>query len=160
MKLLAIDPGPVQSAWMIFDQSNLPARFGKTVNTDLIFSLRDGFAPFFSLDHLAIETVECFGMAVGAEVFDTCIWIGRFVECMESLRCDWTLIRRMDVKMHLCKSPRAKDANIRAALIDRFGGKDAAIGKKKSPGPLYGISADVWSALAVGLTFLETRKTK
>jgi hypothetical protein len=29
--------------------------------------------------------------------------------------------------------------------------KDRAIGKKKSPGPLYGIKGDQWAALAVAL---------
>ena len=37
---------------------------------------------------------------------------------------------RQEVKLHLCNSARAKDANIRQALIDRFGGKDKAIGRK------------------------------
>jgi hypothetical protein len=40
---------------------------------------------------------------------------------------------------------RAKDANIRQALIDKLG----AVGTKKAPGPLYGISGHLWAALAV-----------
>lgn len=28
-----------------------------------------------------------------------------------------------------------------------------AIGRKASPGPLYGISRDVWSALAIAVTY-------
>lgn len=46
----------------------------------------------------------------------------------------------------------AKDANVRQALINRFGGKDAAIGRKAAPGPLYGISRDMRSALAIAVT--------
>jgi len=49
----------------------------------------------------------------------------------------------------------ANDASIRQALIDRFGGKDAAIGRKASPGPLHGIAADVWSALALAVTHTD-----
>ena len=50
-----------------------------------------------------------------------------------------------------------RDANIRQALIDRYGpGKDRAIGRKLSPGPLYGLSGDCWSALAVAVTTTET----
>jgi len=59
------------------------------------------------------------------------------------------------VKLHLCGSARAKDTNIRQALIDRYGGS-AAIGKKAAPGPLYGVSKDVWSALAVAVTAADT----
>ena len=57
--------------------------------------------------------------------------------------------------MHLCGNMRARDGNIRQALLDRFGGKDRAIGRKGSYGPLHGISGDCWSALAVGVTWLE-----
>jgi hypothetical protein len=48
---------------------------------------------------------------------------------------------------------KAKDANIRQALIDIYGGNDKAIGNKKTPGPLYGIKGDLWAALAVAVTF-------
>ena len=70
----------------------------------------------------------------------------------------WRWIERREEKLHLCDSPRANDSTIRQAIIDRFGGKDAAIGKKKVPGPLYGISGDVWAALAVAITAVETQE--
>ncbi len=41
--------------------------------------------------------------------------------------------------------------NIRQALIDRFGPP----GKKKAPGATYGLSGDMWSALAVAVTFTD-----
>ena len=40
-------------------------------------------------------------------------------------------------------------------LLDRFGGS-SAIGLKRSPGPLYGVSKDVWSALAVAVTYADS----
>lgn len=70
---------------------------------------------------------------------------------------DVVLLPRKDVKLHLCQSPRANDATIRQALIDKFGGKDAAIGNSKAKGPLYGITRDVWQALALAVTWWETR---
>jgi hypothetical protein len=66
-------------------------------------------------------------------------------------------VYRREVKTNLCGSMKAKDGNVRQALIDRFGGKEKAIGKKKTPGPLYGFSADVWQALAVAITFADMR---
>ena len=70
-------------------------------------------------------------------------------------------VYRKDVKMHLCGSMRAKDTNIRQAIIDRYpasgGGKCPQIGTKKEPGPLYGVSKDIWSALAVAITYSETK---
>jgi len=57
------------------------------------------------------------------------------------------------VKLHLTQTRRAKDANIRQALIDRYGpGKALAVGLKATPGPLYGLTGDCWSALAVAVT--------
>lgn len=145
--VLAIDPGPVESAWVQYDGRE-PGEFGKSPNEYVLFSLlnRDPL-----VDHYAIEMVQSFGMSVGREVFDTVYWIGRFAQAAAPF--PHTLVYRLDVKMHLCKSARARDANIRAALLDRFGGKEAAIGTKKQPGPLYGISGDVWQALAVAVTW-------
>ena len=89
-------------------------------------------------------------MAVGAEVFDTVCWAGRFAEAAH--RVPVVMLPRRAVKLALCGDSRAKDANIRQALIDRFGGS-AAIGRKAAPGPLYGITRDVWSALAIAVTY-------
>jgi hypothetical protein len=152
MRLLSIDPGNTLSAWMILED-NAPLRFGKHDNDTLLTEIRHSI----SADQLAIEMVESFGMAVGREVFQTCVWTGRFIEAWDIKGFGWTPVTRKEVKMHLCHSMRAKDANIRQAIIDRFGGKDTAIGRKATPGPLFGISADVWSALAVGLTYLDTK---
>jgi hypothetical protein len=97
--------------------------------------------------------IASYGMPVGREVFETCLWIGRFVEAWASRGGEYRLVYRREVKLHLCESVRANDANIRAALIDRFGpGKPAAIGTKKAPGPLYGLKGDEWAALGVALT--------
>ena len=56
------------------------------------------------------------------------------------------------IKVHLCESARAKDGNVRQALIDRIG----AQGTKKKPGPTYGVSKDVWAALAVAVCAHDT----
>jgi hypothetical protein len=88
--------------------------------------------------------IASYGMAVGKEVFETCVWIGRFVEVA---RVEPRLVYRRDAKLHLCHSPRAKDANVRQALIDRLGPQ----GTKKNPGPTYGMRSHLWAALAVAV---------
>jgi hypothetical protein len=100
-------------------------------------------------------------MAVGAEVFETCVWAGRFIErwYRNPRRPTHLRVYRRDVKLHLCGSMRAKDANVRQALIDRYGpGKEKAIGRKAAPGPLYGISGDCWAALGVAVTAAEATR--
>jgi len=152
MNLLAIDPGPVESAWL-FWENDRPTKSRKVRNDIFVSQLSALGAPS---DGVFIEMIASYGMPVGAEVFETCVWIGRFMEAAGSARV--RRIFRKDVKMHLCGQTKAKDGNIRQALIDRFGGKEKAIGKKKTPGPLYGISGDVWAALAVAVTAYDQAK--
>jgi hypothetical protein len=91
---------------------------------------------------LAVEMIASYGMAVGRKIFDTCLWIGRFIEAWLAHGGAYRLIYRRQVKLHLCESVRANDSNIRAALIDRFGpGKDKAVCRKAAPGPLFGLKA-------------------
>ena len=108
-------------------------------------------------DGIAIEMVASYGMAGGAEVFDTGYWAGRFAELAHRWRVPVQLVYRKDVKMNLCHAMRGKDSNIRQALIDRFGpGKEKAIGTKAQRGPCYGIRKDIWSALAVAVYTFDT----
>jgi hypothetical protein len=94
-------------------------------------------------DIVAIEMIACYGLRVGAEVFDTCVWIGRFIECVEGT-APVKLVFRSQVKKHLgCAN--GKDKDVRAALIARYGEPGTA----KNPGRLYGISSHLWAALAV-----------
>ena len=103
---------------------------------------------------LVLEQIESFGMAVGKETFETVFWTGRFAEAWSPRRFD-RLPRRI-VKQHLCHTARATDANIRQALIDRFGpSTEKAIGSKKVPGPLFGIKSHEWAALAVAVTWFD-----
>lgn len=150
--ILAIDPGTRESAYVLLRKDGTPEFFGKVENLDLLDFL-PGRGDF---SHCVIEMVSSFGMPVGAEVFETVYWIGRFAERFGAHHV--TRITRNEVKNHLCHSSRANDSNIRQAIIDRFGGKEAAIGRKKAPGPLFGVSKDIWSALAVGLTYWDKIK--
>jgi hypothetical protein len=84
-------------------------------------------------------------MPVGSEVFETCYFIGKMMGVCEMWDTFVVPVYRKDIKMHLCGQTKAKDGNIRQALLDKYGIQ----GKKKTPGPTYGISEDVWSALAV-----------
>ncbi len=158
LNVLAIDPGPEQSAWVHL-RSGAPVAFGKE-NNHIVRKVCEDAQTW--AQGVAIEMIASYGMAVGAEVFATCRWIGRFQESL--VRCnireeEITLLGRLAIKTHLCHSAKANDSNIRQALIDRFGpGKEKAIGCKKEPGPLYHIKADVWAALAVAVTYWDAVK--
>ena len=153
--ILAIDPGPVESAWVTYNEYQHGSGpsvcdFSKHDNQELLAYLKrrgDGLPT-----RLVIEKIASYGMAVGEEVFETCVWTGRFMQAFGAEHCD--RITRHQVKINLCGSARAKDANIRQAVIDRFGGSSAI----KKGGPLYKVSGDVWSALAVALTWCDLRR--
>lgn len=156
MNILCIDPGPEQSGFVVLEGGRVA--HSDTAPNDSVLEEVVADVGCHPCDVLVIEMVASYGMAVGKTVFDTCVWIGRFIEAWDG---PYELVYRKDVKMALCGNMRAKDANIRQALIDRFGpGKDKAIGKKKTPGPLYGIKGHQWSALAVGVTYLELHKAR
>lgn len=152
--LLSIDPGPEQSAWVLYDGAR-PVQFGKNNNAYLRLSIQRGGMLHSKGDHLVIEMIASYGMPVGAEVFMTCVAVGRFVQAWDR---PYTLMPRREVKLHLCGSARANDATIRAALLDKWGGRKAALGDKRSPGPLRGVSGDVWAALGVAVTWTETKR--
>ena len=151
MKILAIDPGNELSAWCLLSDG-VPVRFEKEPNAQVLTRLREDISQWAGAELLAIEMIASYGMAVGKEVFDTCLWIGQFKEAWESRGRTIRLVYRREVKIFHCESVKASDSNIRASIIDRFGpGKSKAIGTKAAPGPLYGIKGDEWSALAVAL---------
>jgi hypothetical protein len=150
--LTAIDPGPEKSAILCYNPESRAIETAEIIINELILNTLPPLSRHGD-SILAIEMIASYGMPVGKDVFETCVWIGRFQQAWSGFT---ELLYRRDVKLHLCDSPRAKDANIRQALIDRFGpGKDRAIGKKASPGPLYGIKADLWAALGVAVTVAD-----
>lgn len=156
--ILAIDPGNIQSAYCVIDkQTYKPLEFGKIDNEDLKTKLKNDIK-FYPIDAFAIEMIASYGMPVGKEVFDTCVWIGKFIESFDCSLTDY--IYRKDEKMNLCGSMKAKDSNIRQALIDRFATFDFKNGKgtKKNQDFFYGFSKDVWAAYAVGVTWLDKQK--
>jgi hypothetical protein len=189
--LLAIDPGFTQSAFVVYD-GHKPLLFGKWANATLLRELQVGTA--IRATHCAIELIGHYGtgMAVGAEVFWTCIWTGRLMQVWWDRQGgdkfginQADLIKRPTVKAHVCGAAKASDANVRQALIDRWGGESVALGGKKCkrckgkgymgnrrmpcgtfscgchggletpPGPLKEMTADCWQALALGVYWFD-----
>jgi len=160
--ILAVDPGNEESAWVLLGEDLAPIRFAKENNKKAMESISgiylENVSDFVVYDPLTVvvEMVASYGMAVGKEVFETCVWIGRFIEQAETYGYKAEKVYRKDVKLNLCGTTKAKDSNIRQALIDRFG----IVGTKKSPGFFYGVSKDVWAAIAVAVTFADSQKLR
>lgn len=152
MTILAIDPGTTESGWVLLDRGRVLGS-GVQENGAMLDTLRK-FTPERGA-RLAVEMIASYGMPVGREVFETCVWIGRFQQTWHTPSAVKFVYRR-EVKLFLCGSPNAKDPNVRQALLDLYprtgGGATPQIGTKGQPGPLYGISTHAWAALGVAIT--------
>lgn len=148
LRILALDPGTEETGFCLYDTIlRKPIDSGVAQNNRMLFSMAE-----HRPDLLAVEMIASYGMPVGKEIFETCVWIGRFKQrWLDRCHGDVSLIYRKDVKMHLCGSFKAKDANIRQRLIDIIGKP----GTKKNPGPTYGIKSHAWPALAVAVTVAD-----
>lgn len=163
MSILAIDPGQCQSAYCVIGHDDELLSKGIVENDELCDFLQSDHLKILQVEIAAIEMIACYGMPVGSETFETCVWIGRFVECLTQGHpmLPTAMIFRRDVKLFLCNSSKAKDANVRQAILDLYpktgGGKVRQIGVKSKRGPLYGVKSHIWSALAVALYYKNNR---
>jgi hypothetical protein len=157
LTILALDPGNTQTGYAVIEMPEFRlVEFGKIDNEEMLGRIVGSALP--PVDTVAIEMVANFGMTVGSEVFETCVWIGRFHQAADHPNTHY--VYRKEEKEILCGSLRAKDANIRRALIDRYARHDLKNGKgtKGNPDVFYGVSKDVWAAIAVGVTYYELTK--
>lgn len=175
--VLAIDPGTRDSGWAIVDTEDSTVLLsGKDPNEQLRRAIID--EPWWhdgdpvKVGRIVIESMNGAhaGMPFGVEKIEAVRWAGRFEEAAGRWDDERAVpasrvvrISREEVKRVLLGSAATPgaDAAIRAWLIDHFaqvagdplGGKAAAVGLKASPGPLYGVKADAWSAIALALAF-------
>lgn len=162
ISIIGIDPGPMRSAVVLWDARDRRVLEASHLDNEVLRDrLRDPSDQLYRrCDQLyrrssvvAIEKIVSYGMRVGESTFQTAYWIGRFHEAIEHAigSAVVTLVARPEVKLALCHTARATDADVRDALIARYGQK----GTKKEPGPLYLVKGHCWSALAVAATLSE-----
>lgn len=146
MRVLAIDPGTTHSAYVILEDGRI-REHDKLANEQLVRWIGNQMRC-----ELVIERIASYGMPIGVETMETIFWSGRFAQAWGR---PFHRVTRKEVVVHLCGSARAKDSNVRQALIDRLGPP----GRKAKPGPTYGITADTWAALAVAVTWWDRAKS-
>jgi hypothetical protein len=159
MRVLAIDPGTEKSGFVLFDSNTKSIiESGIVENEELLYR-----STWADADFLAVEMCANYGMPSGKTIFETVLWVGRFIQYAASNGImHEKLYKKIDINPALCFSNKAKDANIRQAVMDMFeptgGGKTPQIGTKAQPGPLYGVTSHAISALAVALTYCLKNK--
>uniref|UniRef100_A0A6H1Z7R9 Uncharacterized protein n=1 Tax=viral metagenome TaxID=1070528 RepID=A0A6H1Z7R9_9ZZZZ len=143
MRILAVDPGTTQSAFVFLDGERILDK-GLVANErleELLTGVR-----FTPADLWVIEKIQCFGMVVSESIFETVYWTGRFAVAGGD---KFYRIPRMPVKIHFCHSSRAKDSNIIQSLKDRF--EPDLLPRQRPKGILNGVRADEWQALALAV---------
>ena len=162
--ILAIDPGTTESGWVLYDP-NRPARpvhfFAKEPNAVVFQRLIGGDLSEWGWPTVVIEHFVSYGRVLAEDSLETIRWATRFemAAWFTTGKVPHLVTRRM-VKSWICDTHTANDAMIRRALIDRYGPeRKVAVGTKAKPGPLHGIKADCWQALAVAITYSECGKS-
>ncbi len=182
MMILALDPGPVRSALVALApdiDGKTPPRIlahcledNARIEAIMVqpWTLEGLQGIHLANSMLVIEQVEAMGMAAAHGVFDTAAFGGR---CSGLWKGPWTYLPRRKVKLALLGKMAGKefkgknmDALIRHAVISLYSGgtreytgqfrpAEPIIGTASDPGPLFGIRADEWAALALGLSHLK-----
>ena len=153
MEILAIDAGTTESGYVIMRTEPFQLlKVGKIPNDDLLNIVKTE-----DYEKLIYEEFQSFGMPVGESTITSITWNGRYIQSAKDRWKDTIPIYRKDEKMTLCGSMKANDGNIRQALIDRYARFDFKNGKGTKPNQdtFYGVSKDVWQAIAVGVTYWE-----
>lgn len=151
MKIIAIDPGTLKSGFVFYDtETSKVLRHGHIENGKLLEALKGAEA-----DAIAVERFESFGRNFGESCILTIFAIGQFDIAWPGPRF---YVKRSEIKRWLTGNRRHGDKQVKAALVERWGGKDKAVGSKKSGhcGPLYGLkTSHCWAALAVAVYFQD-----
>lgn len=132
-----LDPGSTQSAFIGWDGHAYSS--GHFLANDTLLDLLRT-SPLAGVT-LGIEQVRGMGMYAGNELFDTCIWTGRFMEAAQHSGATVLLVPRKTVITAIVGIAAAGDKELKAALRAKYGAAlDGLRGKEAS---------HLWSALGV-----------
>lgn len=146
MMVLGLDPGPSETAYCLVDTDFNIQAADKRALPEVFKFLYAARAP----DHVAIESIQSYGMMVGRSVFDTCYSIGRILQRCDDLEIPWVLYPRPEYARRICGTGKISDAILRQALLLRFG-------DDSKNGPLYQLKGnpDKRSAFAVAVYHID-----
>ena len=152
MIVLAIDPGPTTSGVVVYGGARV-----------LYASKNDTIADVYALigrtwyhvDLVACERVQSYGIA-GASLLRTAEVFGGIQRTAEVAGLPFDGIYRRDVCNALHVTGKSRDQQVRQRMIEMHGGSKAeAVGTKRAPGPLYGVTSHAWQALGLAVVARE-----
>ena len=153
--IIGIDPGTTESGIVVIDNDYTVVSAEKELNENIAWKWLDNESIIRDqVDTVVIEAIQSYGMAVGASVFTTCFWIGRFWQKALEGNVDVFLYSRPKIFRGVVGQSKGGDAAMRQALLTRFGGD-----KKGEPlNILKGGGSDKRSAFAAAVYHLDGAK--
>jgi len=160
--ILSVDPGPIKSGYIFLSLLNNNT-FGiinkNHIDNDTMKRIMINKCIMNHNLEIVIETIVSYGTVMGQTTINTSIWAGRFFQIAQDVNSKVSFLSRPEVKMNLCKDSRAKRANMKQAIKDRFG----EYGTKKNPGRLYdlktnlekGMLEHIWAAFELAITYID-----
>lgn len=158
MNIISLDVGTTQSGFCIGNSETCePKYFGKIDNEELVKIVKS-----FDYDVLVYEEFQSYGTQMGISTITSITWNGRFIQIAKDRGKQVFPVYRREVKMNLCNSVKANDANVRSALISRFAKFDFKNGKgtKEHKDWFFGFKADIWSSYGIFITYLDKANGK
>jgi hypothetical protein len=153
MLILGVDPGPAESAYALIGQEmsgsiSDPFRIHESAKVENRYLL--GRLSVLRPSHVALESIQSYGMAVGRSVFDTCFTIGRILQVCDDHKIPCTLYPRPEYTRRICGVGKVNDSILRQSLLLRFGGD-------KKGEPLHALKgcSDKRSAFAVAVYHID-----
>jgi len=157
--ILAIDPGNIESAYVLWDGEKMLDK-NYLPNKECLSKFEQ--QRFQNIDCVVIEMVSSYGMPIGQNTIDTCVWIGIFKQFFHNKEVH--LRFRQTVKMHHCHALNGvNDGAINNVLKGKYG--DDKTQKRpneviwndcvKHNGGREYMNGDIWAAFALATSWTE-----
>lgn len=176
MILLGIDPGPETHGAVLYDSRARRVLWASKAATPE--QLWEWFHVHDGLDDVSVLLSEAcdfdrpftvvierpaamgaIGVGVVGHMLDTAWEAGRLAQVALGADCPtYTMTRREVLRsLGVLSGKGSADSRVRAACIadHETPGGPPAVGRKASPGPLYGVTSHAWQALGLVLAWLE-----
>lgn len=168
MRILAIDPGTEKSAYCMMTETPSVISAADVDNDTVLRLVEEGDYDQMVIECMEARNLSTAGQAIGRSTYETCIWIGRYMQVAMQRGKPIMRVYRSEEKSLLIPTKKNRlpplpegignttDAKIRASLIARFAKHDKKNGKgtRHDKDVFYGFQGDMWAAFAVGVTGL------
>ena len=131
--IIAYDPGNEQTGWVVTLEDNSKLVYkNKDLNTICLEKTKE-FSEKYNIIKVGCEYPSSYGLQTNQTLLDTCTFCGILGYYFREKNIPFELIFRKTIKMFLCNSVRAKDAEVNTRVRE-YVGEDNTI---KNPNPYY-----------------------